>query len=92
MSQDFVYDGTGPDAFFWASFQRRATRRGVLVPTRVGEDPPAPLGRYDGDNEIVLTLPGGIRTSDVRNLSVWCRAFHINFGDLVIPGRRRPAF
>ena len=46
------------------------------------------LGVHDGDgpdDDIVLVLPPGVKAEDLRWLSVWCRAFTVNFGDVVFP-------
>ncbi len=33
---------------------------------------------------MILRLPGNVKVTDMKNLSVWCRAFAVNFGDMVI--------
>ena len=42
------------------------------------------LGRAEGE-DILLTLPSRIQVSDIRWISVWCKAFKIDFGSLVFP-------
>ena len=32
-----------------------------------------------------LTLPDHLKTTDLKWLSVWCRAFRVNFGDMFFP-------
>lgn len=32
-----------------------------------------------------LTLPETLKTTDLKWLSVWCRAFRVNFGDMSFP-------
>lgn len=32
-----------------------------------------------------MTLPPGTKVSDLKWISVWCRAFQVNFGDLIFP-------
>ena len=86
--QDFAYNGRGPDAYFWVNEGPRATRDGTIVPHPGGELPASPLEEFSGSNEVVLTLPNDMKTSQVGNLSVWCKRFSINFGDIVIPSRR----
>ena len=40
---------------------------------------------YDGSQpEILLTLPGDIKVSDLKWISVWCREYEVNFGDIII--------
>jgi hypothetical protein len=41
------------------------------------------LGRHQG-SDIVLTLPPEIEIADLKWISVWCRRFSVNFGDLVL--------
>ena len=42
------------------------------------------LGRAE-EEDILLTLPTRIQVSDIRWISVWCKAFKIDFGSLVFP-------
>ena len=44
------------------------------------------LGAYRSKN-IVLTLPGGKTLRNVKWISVWCRAFDVNFGEVTFPDR-----
>ena len=32
-----------------------------------------------------LTLPGGLKPKEIKWLSVWCRKFKVNFGDIFFP-------
>ena len=32
-----------------------------------------------------MTLPETLKATDIKWLSVWCRAFQVNFGDLTFP-------
>ena len=48
-------------------------------------DPLAPvLGRFEGE-DLLLHLPPGLTVEEIRWLSVWCRAFTVNFGEVVLP-------
>jgi len=87
----FEYDGAGPDAFFWAGTQgSKPGSVGIILPHPFDgtffdyEDRSAPIleGRFD-KTDLTLTLPPGTQVSDLKWLSVWCRAFQVNFGDLV---------
>merc|ERR1719354_349150 len=42
------------------------------------------LGEYSAQT-VVLTLPEGWQMSDIKWISVWCRQFSVNFGELVVP-------
>ena len=35
--------------------------------------------------DITLTLPQDVKTTELKWLSVWCRAFRVNFGDIFFP-------
>ncbi|XP_014613047.1 PREDICTED: protein Skeletor, isoforms B/C [Polistes canadensis] len=82
----FSYDGTGPDAYFWVGNSSRPSPNGYIVPypeDYKGRDPPV-LKAYD-NTDIVLKLPQGKRLRDIKWLSVWCRRFTVDFGDIFIP-------
>ncbi|XP_077543811.1 protein Skeletor, isoforms B/C-like [Haemaphysalis longicornis] len=80
--KDFHYDGTGPDAYFWAGYTTRPDHTGFIIPDEQGRT--TPLGAYNG-RDLVLKLPAGQTVSKIRWFSVWCRKFRANFGDLIIP-------
>ena len=89
----FTYDGAGPDAFFWAGTQGSPSGVGEILPYPFEgkfydyEDRSAPIlsGSFNGDQEITLTLPENLKVTDLKWLSVWCRAFSVNFGDIIFP-------
>ena len=93
--KDFQYTGGGPDAFFWVGTQSETpNRNGIILPYPFEgkyyeyEDTNAPvLGRFEASRHenIVLHLPKDIRVSDLKWLSVWCRAYAVNFGDVIWP-------
>merc|ERR1712020_750208 len=93
LIKGFTYDGAGPDAFFWAGTQGYPSGVGTILPYPFEgkffeyEDQSAPMvsGRFSGDKEITLTLPDTLKATDIKWLSVWCRAFSVNFGDLTFP-------
>ncbi|KAL1423244.1 hypothetical protein MTO96_021225 [Rhipicephalus appendiculatus] len=80
--KDFHYDGTGPDAYFWAGSSTRPDHTGFIIPDEKGRT--TPLGAYNGQ-DLVLKLPAGQTVSKIRWFAVWCRKFRANFGDLIIP-------
>jgi hypothetical protein len=97
--EDLRYDGDGPDAFFWVgtagegpSAEAQETGRTSLLPHPFTgafyeyADPEAPqLGVFTGQT-VTLTLPPDIDVDDLKWISVWCRRFNVNFGELVIKG------
>ncbi|XP_039308067.1 protein Skeletor, isoforms B/C isoform X2 [Solenopsis invicta] len=82
----FCYDGTGPDAYFWVGNTSQPNPDGYIVPypeTDKASDPRV-LEAYNY-TDVILRLPGGKRIRDIRWLSVWCRRFTVDFGDVFIP-------
>ncbi|XP_026828705.1 protein Skeletor, isoforms B/C isoform X2 [Ooceraea biroi] len=82
----FYYDGTGPDAYFWVGNSSMPSPDGYIVPypeTDKDSDPQV-LQAYN-NTDIILRLPGGKRIRDIKWLSVWCRRFTVDFGDVFIP-------
>ncbi|XP_075210705.1 protein Skeletor, isoforms B/C [Lycorma delicatula] len=82
----FSYDGTGPDAFFWVGNSARPSPEGYIVPypeDYTGRDPPV-LEKFNRQ-DVILRLPLGKRIRDIKWLSVWCRRFTVNFGDVFVP-------
>merc|ERR1711971_1311850 len=88
LIEDFTYDGEGPDAFFLAGTTGRPSKNGqVVLPFPDEEktfgytDKDIPiLGRFTGDQDIVLKMPPGRKVSDLKWVSVWCRDFVVDFG------------
>ncbi|XP_037029296.1 protein Skeletor, isoforms B/C isoform X1 [Bradysia coprophila] len=82
----FSYDGTGPDAFFWVGKTPRPSPEGYIIPYPEeynGRNPPILQAYHNAD--IILRLPMGKRIRDIRWLSVWCRRFTVDFGEVFIP-------
>merc|ERR1712127_513020 len=77
--QDFSHDGQAPDVFFWAD--------GIIIPyiTRSDLEPRTKLERFLPREDVVLNLPEGMSIFNLRELTVWCRAFGISFGKIQIP-------
>ena len=88
--ENFSYDGTAPDAFFYVGTSGCPSGAG----TRLGGD--KPLGRHSRQR-VELELPNNIRAGDltfvsvvlstfvlcagdVTWVSVWCRNFSVDFG------------
>jgi hypothetical protein len=93
LIKNFEYDGQGPDAFFWVGTSDLPEKVGTLLPYPFDgkffkyDDQNAPVltGRFDGTKDIKLTLPEDVDVTNLKWISVWCRQFSINFGDLVVP-------
>merc|ERR1711953_1152614 len=93
LIKGFTYDGAGPDAFFWVGTQGSPSSVGTILPYPFEgkffeyEDQSAPIlqGQFSGDKDIKLPLPDSLKTTDLKWISVWCRAFQVNFGDLTFP-------
>ena len=90
--KDFTYDGTGPDAFFFVGESGTPSRNGIIVPYPDNgkcydyRDKSAPLlTRAFTGNDVTLTLPCSLDVTKVKWLSVWCRAFSMDFGSIIFP-------
>ena len=57
---------------------------GTLVPYP-GTSTSEQLGVYDGSKDVIITLPGSLKTTDIKWLNIWCVWFEANFGDVVFP-------
>ncbi|XP_055676424.1 protein Skeletor, isoforms B/C isoform X2 [Lutzomyia longipalpis] len=82
----FAYDGLGPDAYFWVGNSPRPSPEGYIIPypeDYAGRDPP--ILQAHNNTDIILRLPMGKRIRDIRWLSVWCRRFTVDFGEVFIP-------
>ena len=44
-----------------------------------------PLPAFSGTDEIILKLPDTVAVPNLRWLSVWCRAFSLDFGHVKFP-------
>lgn len=73
------YDGTGPDAYFWAGTSAKPDVTGFIIPDENGSK--KPLKGYK-NADIVLKLPKGKSLRDIKWFSIWCRKFRVNFGDI----------
>merc|ERR1712183_562418 len=92
---NFNYSGGGPDAYFWVETEGTPKRTdeastAILAHPFEGEhfayeDLAAPRLGEVVNEDIRLTLPPNLKVKDLRWLSVWCRAFNANFGELVFP-------
>jgi len=98
MIKDFNYDGAGPDAFFWVStegsnpsnVQNEAATKILAYPyTDPGyyeyRDQAAPVLPAAANQQITLRLPGEMKVGDLKWLSVWCRRYSVDFGNLIFP-------
>ena len=73
--------GLGPDAFFYVGRTLPVEETGILVPYP-GSSTSEKLLAHDGSTDIILTLPGDLKTSEIKWLSVWCPQFAVSFGDV----------
>ena len=89
--KNFKYDGSGPDAFFWiGTAGAEPSETGFILPYPytgkfyhyADQDAPV-LGQFIGQ-DVQLTLPAEIDVDQIKWISVWCRRFSVNFGDLII--------
>ncbi|XP_014365200.2 protein Skeletor, isoforms B/C isoform X3 [Papilio machaon] len=79
---NFSYDGEAPDAKFWVGRGENPSPQGIRIPDENGKE--EPLRKYD-NKTIVLTLPGELTVFDIGHFGVWCEAFTVDFGHIVLP-------
>lgn len=87
--QDFNYDGTGPDAFFYVGKSGSPSESGVIVPW--DENNPEDTLEKASGKEFTLTLPEGYKASELKWFSVWCRKYSVDFGNVYFKGVVVPA-
>lgn len=92
LIKDFRYDGQGPDAFFWVGTEGLPSgvpddKTLILTEDKHYQyrDQSAPvLGKYDG-KDVTLALPASMKLSTVKWISIWCRLYSVDFGNLIFP-------
>jgi len=93
MVKDFNYDGAGPDAFFWVGTMGTVknpideSKTAILAHPFKGEhyeyrNDAAPVLGAASNDQATLILPAGMKVSDLKWFSVWCRKFAVDFGSL----------
>jgi len=91
----FIYDGTGPDAYFMVGTHDAADKPNLEDghPIPYSKDKVFPQKFWTNDDDIPtlpefksetfkLTLPPGIHVSDLKWLSVYCRKYTKDFGNI----------
>ena len=95
LIKDFTYNGRAPDAFFFVGESGRPSSKGTVLPypddgkcykypKLSDQSIPTLIEEYDGE-DIILALPCSLEIASVKWLSVWCRAFNMDFGSLIFP-------
>jgi len=102
--KQFTYDGMGPDAFFWTGNSSHPSPTGIIIPYPAPKEkshspldrnptttapPDTVLGPYSGE-DVLLRMPHGVKVTDLRWLSVWCRRFTVDFGSVIFPENLNP--
>jgi len=95
MIQNFNYDGAGPDAFFWVGVDgtpanTNEDKTAILAHPFKGKnyeyrDSAAPILGAAANEAVTLILPENMKVSDIKWLSVWCRKFTVDFGNVMFP-------
>jgi hypothetical protein len=70
---NFSYNGTGPDVYFYLGRSRSQNdlENGIAISGQ--------LDRAYSDETVELTVPPSVDLAEYRALSVWCRAFSVDF-------------
>ena len=86
--ENFTYEGVAPDAFLIGGLSGEPNDDPDVIlafPFEgdhfVYSNRSIPVWRkFDGTRSMVLTVPPNINVLDLKWLSIWCRAFGVNFG------------
>ena len=87
----FTYDGTGPDVFFLVGTQGSPSDSGTILSYPYkgkhyeynDENAPTLTEKFSGKMEVKLVLPPALTVMNIKWISVWCREFSVNFGDVI---------
>jgi hypothetical protein len=84
--RNFIYDGEGPAAFFWADTTPAPTSGGMVLPDPSSDCGESKLPAFSNTPVVRVEFPPGSTIRDYLggSLSVWCVTFAANFGDLSI--------
>jgi len=98
--KNFVYDGKAPDAFFWAGTEgAKPQDEGKISPYSIGNGATGYSSnqlerlekKFDGSEDVKITLPGNLKVSDLKWFSIWCRKYSVNMGEFIFPGTKSAA-
>ena len=94
--RNFFYDGNGPDTFFILGNKESEDEPNLKdgIPLAYFDegketkefsidDPDIPILRMFLGETFLIKLPQGLRVTDLKWISVYCREFDINFGDII---------
>lgn len=73
-----LFSGEAPDANFFVGVS-------LVIDERAGTQVPYPGNSLEklvmyNQTDVFLTLPGNLKTSEIKWLSVWCKAYSKSFG------------
>ncbi|GMH39384.1 hypothetical protein BSKO_07282 [Bryopsis sp. KO-2023] len=83
---NLTYTAQGPDVFWYGADTKENLASGFILEKEDGE--PFMMPRSHGpykDEEQIVKLPEKVTWDDVNAISVWCRAFAVDFGNAVFP-------
>jgi len=78
--KDFSYSGEAPDAFFYVGTSGVPSENGFKIKYPAGSEDI--LGKYSKE-DVEFDLPEGVSADDVVWVSVWCREYKVNFGEVM---------
>jgi Electron transfer DM13 len=91
----FFYDGAAPDVFFWADTNSIPSASGFILrdSTPSNSCGSRPLPPADGSATYRVEFPEGKSFRDILggSISVWCRTFRANFGEVIFWFSRDPS-
>ena len=76
LIKNFIYDGSGPDTFFWVGSSTRPGPQGFIIPNEKGRT--NVLQPYL-NKDFTLKMPDGKKVTDVKWLSIYDLTFQVMF-------------
>ncbi|XP_022080693.1 protein Skeletor, isoforms B/C-like [Acanthaster planci] len=82
--ENLMYDGTGPDTYFWAGETQVPDENGFALTWRQGNSQIIPRA-FNGET-IIVKIPLPRTVYNISYVSLWCHQARVDFGHLKING------
>ena len=91
--RNFKYSGEGPDGIITGGFSGEPNNNPDVIfsfpfsgefSQHLEDGKSETIDRFDGQRDLLLTLPDGINAFQLKWISVWCRDFGVNFGHAIL--------
>lgn len=96
LIRNFKYSGEGPDGIITGGFSGEPNNNPDVIfsfpfsgkfSLHLEDGKSETIDRFDGQRDLLLTLPDGINAFQLKWISVWCRDFGVNFGHAILQHR-----